>query len=81
MKAKAKEAYEYSNKLLEDILINSKKNALNNQEKKKIIYETFEKISKEIVKERKEEYINYEKVLLNLKDKIKDLNLFFNIKH
>ena len=40
---------------------------------------TLDKISKEIVRERKDIYINYEKVLLNFKDIIKDLCLFFKI--
>ena len=79
IKAKSKEEHEYSRKLLKDILSNCKSNIKKNKENYEIIYKTWEKISKEIVMERKNIYINYERLLLNYKEIIKDLSLFFNI--
>ena len=43
------------------------------------ICRTLDNISKEIVRKRKDIYINYEKALLNFKDLIKDFSLFFKI--
>ena len=79
MRDKAKEDHEYSSKLLKDMVNNSKKNIINNTINYEVICMTLDKISKEIVRERKDIYINYEKVLLNFKDIIKDLCLFFKI--
>ena len=43
------------------------------------ICRTLDNISIEIVRKRKDIYINYEKALLNFKDLIKDFSLFFKI--
>ena len=79
MRDKAKKDQEYSSKLLKDMVHNSKNNIINNTINYEVICMTLDKISKEIVRERKDIYINYEKVLLNFKDIIKDLCLFFKI--
>ena len=76
---KAKEDHEYSRKLFKDILNNIKKNVINNKTTYENICITLNKIFKEIVRERKHIYINYDTVLLNFKDLIKDLCLFFKI--
>ena len=79
MKDKAKEDHEYTRELLENMINNSKKNIKNDKNNYEIICMTLDKIHKEIVNKRKDIYINYEKSLLNFKDLIKDLCLFFKI--